>query len=202
MISLIAGTLVAKELDRAEVLTAGGVGYELAIPLGTYESLPRVGEAVRLHASLVVREDDWLLFGFATPFERAVFRKLLVAKGVGPALALGMLSTLSAERLVRAIRERDLPTLQQVPRVGRKKAEQLVLDLADKLDDVATTPSDASRPGAASDADAIRALVSLGYAAPDAEKAVRAARDAMPPSGASPSTAELVRAALPLVGRR
>lgn len=202
MISLVAGTLIGKELDRAEVLTAGGVGYELAIPLGTYESLPRVGEPVRLHAALVVREDEWLLFGFATAFERAVFRKLLVAKGVGPALALGMLSALTAERLVRAIRERDLATLQQVPRVGRKKAEQLVLDLADKLDEVATTPSDASRPGSASDADAIRALVSLGYAAPDAEKAVRAARAALAPSGAAPSTAELVRAALPLVGRR
>lgn len=202
MISLLTGILVAKDLDRAEVLTAGGVGYDLAIPLGTYESLPRAGEQVRLHTALVVREDEWLLYGFATAFERAVFRKLLQAKGVGPSLALGMLSTLSAERLVRAIREKDIATLQQVPRVGRKKAEQLVLDLADKLDEVATAPADGARPAGASDADAIRALVSLGYAAPDAEKAVRAARDAMSPSGAAPSTAELVRAALPLVGRR
>ena len=202
MLSLLTGTLLSKDLDRAEVLTAGGVGYELFIPLGTYEALPRAGEQVRLHTSLVVREDEWLLYGFATPFERVVFRKLLVAKGVGPSLALGMLSTLSAERLVRAIREKDIATLQQVPRVGRKKAEQLILDLADKLDEVAAAPSDGSRPAGASDADAIRALVSLGYAAPDAEKAVRSARDAMGPSGASSSTAELVRAALPLVGRR
>lgn len=202
MLSLLTGTLLSKDLDRAEVLTAGGVGYELFIPLGTYEALPRAGEQVRLHTSLVVREDEWLLYGFATPFERVVFRKLLVAKGVGPSLALGMLSTLSAERLVRAIREKDIATLQQVPRVGRKKAEQLILDLADKLDEVAAAPSDGSRPAGASDADAIRALVSLGYAAPDAEKAVRLARDAMGPSGASSSTAELVRAALPLVGRR
>lgn len=202
MLSLLIGTLLSKDLDRAEVLTAGGVGYELFIPLGTYEALPRAGEQVRLHTSLVVREDEWLLYGFATPFERVVFRKLLVAKGVGPSLALGMLSTLSAERLVRAIREKDIATLQQVPRVGRKKAEQLILDLADKLDEVAAAPSDGSRPAGASDADAIRALVSLGYAAPDAEKAVRSARDAMGPSGASSSTAELVRAALPLVGRR
>lgn len=202
MLSLLTGTLLSKDLDRAEVLTASGVGYELYIPLGTYEALPRAGEQVRLHTSLVVREDEWLLYGFATPFERVVFRKLLVAKGVGPSLALGMLSTLSAERLVRAIREKDIATLQQVPRVGRKKAEQLILDLADKLDEVAAAPSDGARPAGASDADAIRALVSLGYAAPDAEKAVRLARDAMGPSGASSSTAELVRAALPLVGRR
>ncbi|MCC6930863.1 MAG: Holliday junction branch migration protein RuvA [Gemmatimonadaceae bacterium] len=202
MISLLTGTLVAKDLDRAEVLTSGGVGYELAIPLGTYESLPRAGEQVRLHTSLVVREDEWLLYGFATPFERAVFRKLLQAKGVGPSLALGMLSTLSAERLVRAIREKDIATLQQVPRVGRKKAEQLILDLADKLDEVAAGPVDGARAAGASDADAIRALVSLGYAAPDAEKAVRASRDSLSPTGAPPTTAELVRAALPLVGRR
>ena len=198
MIALLTGTLLAKDLDRAEVLTPGGVGYELAIPLGTYEALPRPGEAVRLHTALVVREDQWLLYGFATPFERAVFQRLLVAKGVGPALALGMLSTLSAERLVRAIREKDIATLQQVPRVGRKKAEQLVLDLADKLDDVAGTAAPDRSDGGATDVDAIRALVSLGYGAPDAERAVRAAREA---SGANASTAELVRAALPRVGR-
>jgi len=199
MLSLVAGTLVARELDRVEVLTPGGVGYELFVPLGTFEALPRVGEQVRLHTTLVVREDEWLLYGFATPFERIVFRKLLLAKGVGPSLALGLLSTLSPERLVRAIREKDLVTLQRVPRVGRKKAEQLILDLADKLDEVAGGQhADRSAPGAA-DADAVRALVSLGYATADAEKAVRAARDA---SGAAASTAELVRAALPLVGRR
>lgn len=199
MISLVVGTLVTKELDRVEVLTSGGLGYELLIPLGTFEALPRVGETVRLHTSLVVREDDWFLYGFATPFERAVFRKLLLAKGVGPSLAVGMLSTLSAERLVRAIREKDLVTLQHVPRVGRKKAEQMILDLADKLERVSASRGGEKESGAATNADAVRALVSLGYAAPDAEKAVRAAAET---SGASPSTAELVRAALPLVGRR
>lgn len=199
MLSLVVGTLVTKELDRVEVLTTGGVGYELLIPLGTFEALPRVGDTVRLHTSLVVREDDWFLYGFATPFERAVFRKLLLAKGVGPSLAVGMLSTLSAERLVRAIREKDLVTLQHVPRVGRKKAEQLILDLADKLEHIAGGRGGDKDSAAATNADAVRALVSLGYAPPDAEKAVRAAVEA---SGASASTAELVRAALPLVGRR
>lgn len=199
MISLVVGTLVSKELDRVEVLTSGGVGYDLAIPLGTYEALPRAGEQVRLHTALVIREDEWLFYGFATPFERSVFRKLLLAKGVGPSLAIGMLSTLSAERLVRAIREKDLVTLQHVPRVGRKKAEQLILDLADKLDEVQSAKGGELESGAATNADAVRALVSLGYAAPDAEKAVRAAVEG---GGANASTAELVRAALPLVGRR
>ena len=136
MIAQIAGRLLAKDLDRVEVMTSGGVGYELSIPLGVYEALPRPGEDVLLHTHLVVRDDGWLLFGFASATERRVFQKLLTANGVGPALALGLLSHLSAERLVRALRERDVVTLQSVPRVGRKKAERLVLDLADKLDDL------------------------------------------------------------------
>ena len=122
MIAHVAGTLVAKTLDRVEIMTAGGVGYELLVPLSVYETLPRAGEAVRLHTYLVVREDGWQLFGFSSAFERQVFQRVLDAKGVGPALALGMLSTLSAERLVRAIREKDIVTLQSVPRVGRKQA--------------------------------------------------------------------------------
>lgn len=199
MISLVTGRLVTKELDRVEVLTTGGVGYELSIPLGTYESLPRTGETVSLHVSLVVREDDWLLYGFATSHERAVFRRVLGAKGVGPALALGMLSTLSAERLVRAIRERDLVTLQQVPRVGRKKAEQLILDLADKLDDVMSGPEGGIRPEGATAEDAVRALVSLGYAGVDAEKAVRRAVEE---AGQGRSAPELIRLALAIVGRK
>ena len=137
MIARIAGKLVAKELDRVEIFTSGGVAYELAIPLGVYETLPRVGEQVELQTHLVVREDAFLLFGFATVNEKRVFQRLLTANGVGPSLALGLLSTLSAERLVRAIREKDIATLQGVPRVGKKKAERLVLDLSDKLDDVA-----------------------------------------------------------------
>jgi Holliday junction DNA helicase RuvA len=199
MISSVAGRLVTKELDRVEIVTSGGVGYELAIPLGTYESLPRVGEQVALHTSLVVREDEWLLYGFATPRERAVFRKVLGAKGVGPALALGMLSTLSAERLVRAIREKDVATLQQVPRVGRKKAEQLILDLADKLDDLRTGVDSGARPEGAVAEDATRALVSLGYASVDAEKAVRRALEA---HGPAKSATDLIRAALALVGKK
>lgn len=199
MIARLTGTLVTKDLDRVEVLTPGGVGYELAIPLGTFEKLPRTGQTVTLHTALVVREDEWLLYGFATVHEQRVFRKILVAKGVGPALALGMLSTLSAERLVRAIREKDINTLQQVPRVGRKKAEQLVLDLADKLDELAAPGDGAARPEGAGAEDAIRALVSLGYAAPDAEKAVRRALESL---GTAPSAPDIIRAALGVLGRK
>ena len=194
MISQVVGTLASKDLDHVEIMTEGGVGYELAIPLSAYEALPKVGETATLHTHLVVREDGWQLYGFTTPFERRVFRRVLDAKGVGPALALGMLSALSAERLVRAIRERDIATLQSVPRMGRKKAEQLVLDLADKLGDIGGEPGSAGpRPEGAGAEDAIRALVSLGYTLAEAEKAVRGALES---NGRAQSATELIRNAL------
>lgn len=200
MIVHVAGRLIAKELDRVEILTKGGVGYELFIPLSVYESLPKVGEDAALHTYLVVKEDGWQLFGFSTAFERRVFQRVLMAKGVGPALALGMLSTLSAERVARAIRERDIVTLQSVPRVGRKKAEQIILDLADKLDDVQVdTGLGGPRPDGAVADDAIRALVSLGYTTHDAERAVKAALDT---GGKKLSATELIRASLAKVGMR
>jgi Holliday junction DNA helicase RuvA len=139
------------------------------------------------------------LFGFTSPFERRVFETVLSANGVGPALALGLLSSLTAPRLVRAIVEKDIPTLQSVPRVGRKKAERLILDLADKLRDVHPASDGAPRPAGVAADDAIRALASLGYSSAEAEKAVRAALDS---AGAGLSTPELIRAALTKVSGR
>jgi Holliday junction DNA helicase RuvA len=195
LIAQVRGELLAKDLDHVEIMTAGGVGYYMSIPLGVYEKLPKIGDQVALHTHLVVKEDAWQLFGFSSTFERRVFQRVLNAKGVGPALALGLLSTLTAERLVRALRDKDIPTLQSVPRVGRKKAEQLILDLADKLDDLQVTGSSAggARPEGAGAENAIRALVSLGYSSGDAERAVRAALDE---GGAGMDAAELIRGAL------
>lgn len=201
MIVQLVGTLLEKELDRVTLLTDGGVAYDLAVPLSAYEVLPAPGERTALHTHLVVKEDGWQLYGFPSPYERRVFQKVLEAKGVGPALALGMLSTLSAERLVRAIRERDVTTLQSVPRVGRKKAEQLVLDLADRLDLLqAGEPEPRGGRGEVPGAeDAVRALLSLGYGAADAERAVRSALD----DGARGMSApELIRVALARIGGR
>ena len=193
MISQITGTLVAKELGRVQVMTTGGVAYELVIPLSAYETLPRPGAPCTLHTHLVVKEDAWQLFGFTSVFERRVFQRVLEAKGVGPALAIGLLSSLSAERLVRAIREKDVATLQGAPRVGRKKAEQLILDLAEKMDDL--VPDDGQRiaDSGTPPEDAIRALVSLGYSSQDAERAVKAALDASPQTLSAP---DLIREAL------
>jgi Holliday junction DNA helicase RuvA len=199
MIARVKGALIAKGVDRIEVMTSGGVGYLLQIPLGVLESLPRVGDAVELHTALVVKEDGWALYGFSTDHDRALFNTLTSASGVGPALALGLLSALGAGRVVRAIRERDLTTLQSAPRVGKKIAERLCVELGDKMKEFAGGEAIASGPaldGGA--ADAVRALVSLGYSQADAERAVRKALDGKPASG----TADLVRAGLAALQKR
>ena len=200
MISRISGTLETKDLDRVEIGTPGGVTYALQIPLSVYETLPRTGEPVALYTSLIVKEDAWQLFGFASQEERRVFDLVRTANGVGPALALSLLSSLTAARLVRAIVEKDAVTLQSVPRVGKKKADQMILDLATKMRDVDVRIEPASgAPAGAAAEDAIRALVSLGYTLADSERAVRATLDNAP---APIAATELIRNALARIGNR
>ncbi len=197
MIALLAGTLAAKEADRVVVRTPSGVGYECFVPTRTLAELPGVGQPVELHTSLVVREDGQSLYAFATVEERRVFQRLLQASGIGPRLALAMLSVHPGERLVRSIRERDIATLVAVPGVGKKTAERLVLELADKTGDLEA--GEVTRPSTASDA-ATKALVRLGYGAPEADDAVRRA---LAEDGRR-DTAELLKAALTFLagGRR
>ena len=194
MIAQISGVLLGKELDRVEIMTPSGIAYECLIPLSVFEMLPALNETVLLHTHLSVREDAWHLYGFVSRFERAVFQKLLVAKGVGPALALGILSALTAERVISAIRGKDVITLMRVPRVGRKKAEQLILDLADKMDAFTGDNSSArtSAPSGGLSGDAVRALVSLGYTEIEADRAVKGASE----GGKHQDVSSLVRAAL------
>ena len=194
MIARVHGTLLSHTLDRIEVMTTGGVAYEVLVPLGVLESLPRIGGEVALHTAMVLREDASLLFGFATADDRRLFQRLMGTTGVGPSLAMNLLSALSADRLVRAIRNNDLTTLTQVPRVGKKLAERLVLELRDKLDgaddgSVTTRPAAPGAPGS----DAVRALLALGYAPADAERAVRSALGDAPKNE---STADLIRRSL------
>lgn len=200
MIARLKGSLAAKGIDRIEIMTAGGVAYELLIPLAVLESLPRVGEDVTLHTALIVKEDAWTLYGFGTAEDRALFHTLLGASGVGGALALGLISALGSGRVVRAIRDRDLTTLQGVPRVGKKVAERLCVELGDKMKDFASAESAGAAPG--SDgvaADAVRALAALGYAQNDAEKAVRSALEHTKSKGA---TADVIRSALAVLQKR
>jgi Holliday junction DNA helicase RuvA len=178
-------------MDRVEILTSAGVAYEILIPISVLEKLPRDGESVALHTSLVVREDSSTLYGFVAPSDRELFRLLLTASGVGPSLALGLLSALSPHRLVSSIRGRDVATLQRVPRVGRKTAERLCLELGDKLKAWGGDETAAS-DGRGGSMDAVRALVALGYSDADAERAVRTALEVSKDSG----PADLIKRAL------
>ncbi|MBI4519372.1 MAG: Holliday junction branch migration protein RuvA [Gemmatimonadetes bacterium] len=177
MISRLRGKLLSRNLERIEVLTASGVVYEVEVPLSVLERLPREGEEIELRTAYVVREDSAALYGFMETHEREMFARLLTASGVGPRLAVAMMSTYSARRLARALAERDLAALTQVPGIGKKTAERLALELGDRVADLAAAGEEAVAPGA--DA-AVAALVALGYGSGDAERAVRNALDQGP----------------------
>jgi Holliday junction DNA helicase RuvA len=153
-------------------MTVAGVGYEVEIPLTVYERLPREGDEVEIRTHQVFREDGVTLYGFIEDHDRAVFARMLTASGVGPRLALNMLSTMPADRLVRAILAKDLATLRQIPGLGAKKAEKLAVEMADRLDDLAVGPA-AGRPRSRGADEAISALAALGYSTTDAATAVR-----------------------------
>jgi len=172
LISRIRGKLLAKAIDRAEVVTSGGVAYELNIPATLYERLPRLGAEVELHAALVAREDGLELFGFQNQLGRRLFLRLQSASGVGPRLALALLGAMSTEQLIAAIRERDLIRLQSVSGVGKKKAERIALELADKLEDMAAGAVVEGREGTLLEA-AVSALMALGYSRGESDGAVR-----------------------------
>jgi Holliday junction DNA helicase RuvA len=178
-------------------IDAGGVGYGVQISLSTFEDLPRAGEEVELFTTMVVREDAHHLFGFATRDERRLFELLLTVSGVGPKVALAMLSGLRPEALSRSIRMGDLGALTTVSGVGRKTAERILVDLRDKL---GAEPSLAPTTTAHSSAfeDAVAALVSLGFPRPTAVKAVQTAADG---AGESLPIEEWVRRSLAAVGK-
>lgn len=194
MISRLKGILVTRDPDAVEVETFGGVVYELAVPLTVLERLPQAGSTVELRTVQVVTDSSVALYGFIDDTERTLFQRLITASGVGGKLALAMMSTYRADRLARALVEKDLAALQQVSGVGRKKAEKLVLELADKVADLAVSaPGTEAAPGGIGAQAAVKALVALGYTFADADHAVRQALE----DGASGATAdEIIRRAL------
>src|SRR5918993_325845 len=187
------GYMVAQLLRLKEPPTpgdaAGGVGYEITVPVGVAVRLPSRGTRVSLFTELVVKEDGWALYGFDSSAERQVFQRLLGASGFGPKLALALLSALGPERTVRSILARDLTALSSVSGIGRKKAERLVLELQDRFADVVVEPT-GTRPLGSEDA--VQALMGLGYGVAAADDAVRAALAA----GAPAETPQLIRRAL------
>ena len=171
MIGKLTGTLLEK--NPPEVLVdCAGVGYEVQVPMGTFYNLPAVGERVSLLTQFIVREDAQLLYGFATAPERAAFRQLIKVSGVGPRMALGILSGMGVEDLAQAITLQEVGRLVKVPGIGKKTAERLLLEVKGKLGaDMGSAPHQAS---SAAQADILQALLALGYSDKDAAAALKA----------------------------
>ena len=190
MIARLCGTLVDKQPGSA-ILDVGGVGYQLFIPLSTYAEIGEPGSRVELHVHTHVREDALALFGFHTRFEKEVFTRLLAVSGIGPRTALAVLSGLGPQDLIEAVRERDITRLASVPGVGRKTAERMAVDLADRIDSLPAPAEDGGRGGgeraAGTDVrqDLVSALVNLGYnvrvAADAAGRVLKSPRATPPP---------------------
>jgi len=175
MIGFLSGNLVQKHPPFL-LLDVGGVGYELEAPMTTFYALPDAGQPASLFVHHLVREDAQLLFGFSDRPQRELFRALLKVTGVGPRVALAILSTLSAEQLVACIQHADVPALTRVPGIGAKTAERMILDMRDRVASAGAGAADDPAPVAEQDPvqDAVSALIALGYKAADASKAVRA----------------------------
>jgi len=179
VIGRLHGTLLSKQAPQL-LIDINGVGYEVSAPMSTFYSLPDVDESITLHTHLVVREDAHTLYGFATENERAMFRALIKVNGVGAKLALTILSGISAEDFILCIMDSDTAGLTRLPGVGKKTAERLIVEMRDKLkdwgapveDDTSGKPVTLLQPADAV-ADAVSALIALGYKPPEASKMVR-----------------------------
>jgi Holliday junction DNA helicase RuvA len=169
MIAHLRGRLLAKHPNQVIVETAG-VGYDVTISVPTFSDLPAAGSEISLHIHTHVREDAIALFGFLRPAEKTLFEKLLTVSGIGPKLAITILSGMPADEMIGAIRGNDVARLTRIPGIGRKTAERMVLELRDKLQALAEVP--AAPPVSAIEEDVLSALVNLGYQRPAAERAL------------------------------
>jgi len=173
MIAHLRGKLIYKQPGQA-IVEAGGVGYDVAISVPTFTGLPSTGAEAALHIYTQVSQDQIALFGFLEREEKRLFERLIAVSAVGPKLAIKILSGLSVERTVQAIRAQDHAQLVRIPGVGKKLAERLVVELKDKLDDFAVPPAPQAVQGPAVE-DVLSALVNLGYQRAAAEKAIEQA---------------------------
>jgi Holliday junction DNA helicase RuvA len=198
VIAMVRGILLEKGPESA-VVEAGGLGYEVFLPGPALAALPQAGQEVSLYTHFHVREDAQVLYGFLTPADRRVFLLLLTVKGVGPKVALGILSRLSGAVLAAALLKRDLAVLTQVPGVGKKLAERLGVELSDKVSglDLAVGPADGGGRAEGPWDQAVAALLALGYPQSQARQAVDAAFRGL---GKQPAKLEdIVKAALKAV---
>src|SRR5262245_46475707 len=200
MIGFLHGRLLEKHPDRL-LVDVHGVGYEVAVPLSTFYTLPDLGGEIALRVHTHVREDQLALYGFATPLEQQLFERLIGVSGIGPKIALAALSGIEPAELVRAVRTADVARLTSIPGIGKKTAERIHLELKDKLPAAiaAGTPSTTGAPSAdESRADLLSALVNLGYQRVAAEKAIEAAYKTL---GADARFEAILRQALKTMAR-
>ena len=180
MIGRLRGLLAWKQPPYL-LIDAHGVGYELEASLTTFQALPEIGAEVTLLTHLLVREDAHTLYGFASAAERGLFRSLIRVTGIGPRLALLILSGMSVELFGRCVREGDTASLSRLPGIGKKTAERLIIEMRDRIGELRLDPMTVVLPGSRTDMpavnpldDAISALVALGYKLPEASRMVRA----------------------------
>ncbi len=206
MIGRLQGILLAKE-EGEVLLDVGGVGYEVEVPDSTLVQLPERGHATVLHTHLVVREDAHHLYGFYDLQDRTLFRLLIKVNGVGPKLALGVLSGMDSNQFVACVARNDVNALVKLPGIGRKTAERLVIELRDRLQDWQVTGAAALAPAAvrSSTTDALQeaeaALLSLGYKPQEASRAVMSAVSQLEQDALEPATENIIRTALKQLGK-
>jgi Holliday junction DNA helicase RuvA len=181
MIGRIYGKIIDKQPPQL-LVDVQGVGYEIDAPMSTFYQLPNLGEPVTLHTHLVVREDAQLLYGFASLAERSLFRSLIKVNGVGARMALTILSGMSADEFIACVQDSDAAALVRLPGVGKKTAERLIIELRDKLKDqlgkssplAGSTTATVTEVASSPVADAVSALIALGYKGAEASRMVRA----------------------------
>ena len=193
MIGRIRGILLEKQAPFL-LLDVQGVGYEIQASLTTFFELPDIDQPATLHTHFVVREDAQLLYGFSSLAERQLFRELIKVNGVGPKMALAILSGMNAAEFVNCVKSKDIATLVRLPGVGKKTAERLVVEMHDRVEKwaLASDTAVASPQGSGAVQEAESALVSLGYKEPEAAKMIAAVSS----DNKAASSAELIRAAL------
>ncbi len=195
MIGFLKGVLASKQ-PPVLLVDVGGVGYELEAPMSTFYGLPATGETVALFTHLVIREDAHVLFGFATEAERRLFRGLLKVSGVGPKIALGILSGASVQDFLRIIEAEDVAMLTRIPGIGRKTAERVIIEMRDSVQKFASSATGVPSPMAVAFAasspqgEAFAALIALGYKPPEVSRLLKSADEP------GLSTTEIIRRAL------
>jgi len=198
MIGRITGVLLEKD-NQLALIDVGGIGYEVEVPLNTFFKLPHPGETLTLHTHFVVREDAQLLYGFMEVIERSLFRVLIRINGVGPKMAIAMLSGMEVSEFISCVQRDDVNALIKMPGVGKKTAERLIIELKDKVSDwqePVTMGSSATVSKGSSLEEAENALISLGYKPQEAGRAVIAAAKILEENSQVPDSESLIRTAL------